>query len=1277
MAKTIATRSALLAALCSLVVACCARNGMAQLNQNCVVSVLNRTVQVNADGTWVLPNVPANFGPVRARATCVNGGVTTFGESAYFTVPANNAANVPPIVLGSATPIPESITVTTPSATLTSVGATAQLDVMAQYATGSPQDVTAVSAGTLYNVSNPAIATVSANGLVTAVSSGTAVLQAVNEGRQGIVTIQIVLAGVSHGGIPDSWSLAHGLDPTDPAMPMEDPDHDGLTNLQEFQAGTDPNNPDTDGDGLTDGQEVLIYHTNPTLFSTDGSGIPDGIEVQTGTLNATQSAKLAAAVQTFSVSPSHFVLDVNSIQGVASQQLTVSALLIDGRTTLNLTPTIDGTNYTSSDLTICNFGAPDGNIFAGNNGACTITTTNGAFTATATGVVNTFTPTALSYVAIPGFANEVAVNGNYAFVAAGGSGLQVVNVSDRTNPTIVGSLALPGNANDVKLLGTTAYVASGTAGLQVVDVSVPTAPVLRGTLGTAGNAVTVTVRGTLAYIANGSTLIIADITNPASMSQVGSITLGGTIYGTAVDTTRNLLAATAGGNGVYLVDVSNPTAPRLLGSTTTGDARAVAIKGNYAFVADYVNSTTAVDITNPAAPVVVSNITDPNLGGYLQDIALSNTFALAADVKFVNGIPITDITNPTALIARQILNFPQRDDNGMGIAIDGTYAYLATEHNTLNKFGVSGDSRLYIGQYLSLVDNKGIPPTASIAAPLNGSQVVRGSTIPIIVNASDDVAVAAVNFLVNGQTMFTATAVPYQFNYTVPAGAGTITFGANAVDLGGNVGTAANVTVVAIADPGTTVTGTVVDGSHNPVAGATVTAAGGLTATTQSDGTFSIASVPTVSGSIIVNAAETVNGVQLRGSSFAVPPVRGGTTNVGTVVISQAVFQTQFGTLISKCDDCVYQETLPFAFPYFGQTYNSVYVSNNGNIGFNFADGTYTPTVPGFANQPRIGAFWDDLISSGGPANEGLYVNNTIPGQFVITWLHQQIYCCTGDDTLQLTLFSDGRFQFAYNGITTISGSTSSGVIVGVTPGPNAPEAQVDYVHDPSFSITGLGSIVELFNAANPFNLDGSFILFSPNASGGYDVQLIPPSSASGTAPAAADSTAPRIRALTSAAAAAAPAAAVFTLQGTVYDSGGRPMAGVEVDATSSRAVGFKGVATTNQSGRYSIAGVPLGGINVVAVSGGKTVSTGAAVVTQAGSATTIDLHPWSGGPKTAPVSALRPAGSGSVVASGGVAALQGGSMDAPSAAGRASPTGVGLAAAPTGSRGRIGHGGE
>jgi hypothetical protein len=55
-------------------------------------------------------------------------------------------------------------------------------------------------------------------------------------------------------GLPDDWEIAHGLNPAidDAAM---DADGDGLSSLQEWERGTDPFNPDTDGDGILDGDE--------------------------------------------------------------------------------------------------------------------------------------------------------------------------------------------------------------------------------------------------------------------------------------------------------------------------------------------------------------------------------------------------------------------------------------------------------------------------------------------------------------------------------------------------------------------------------------------------------------------------------------------------------------------------------------------------------------------------------------------------------------------------------------------------------------------------------------------------------------------------------------------------------------------------------------------------------------------------------------------------------------------------------------------------------------
>jgi hypothetical protein len=66
-------------------------------------------------------------------------------------------------------------------------------------------------------------------------------------------------------------------------LALQDTDGDGLSDWDEVSFyKTDPDRADTDGDGLNDGPEVNFHRTDPTRADTDGDGFSDGAEVSQG-----------------------------------------------------------------------------------------------------------------------------------------------------------------------------------------------------------------------------------------------------------------------------------------------------------------------------------------------------------------------------------------------------------------------------------------------------------------------------------------------------------------------------------------------------------------------------------------------------------------------------------------------------------------------------------------------------------------------------------------------------------------------------------------------------------------------------------------------------------------------------------------------------------------------------------------------------------------------------------------------------------------------------------
>ncbi len=67
-------------------------------------------------------------------------------------------------------------------------------------------------------------------------------------------------------GIPNDWEIKYNLDPHNSTDNITDADNDGLSNIREYNLGTDPINCDTDHDGLSDSWEVT-YNLDPTNAS--------------------------------------------------------------------------------------------------------------------------------------------------------------------------------------------------------------------------------------------------------------------------------------------------------------------------------------------------------------------------------------------------------------------------------------------------------------------------------------------------------------------------------------------------------------------------------------------------------------------------------------------------------------------------------------------------------------------------------------------------------------------------------------------------------------------------------------------------------------------------------------------------------------------------------------------------------------------------------------------------------------------------------------------------
>ena len=205
---------------------------------------------------------------------------------------------------------------------------------------------------------------------------------------------------------------------------------------------------------------------------------------------------------------------------------------------------------------------------------------------------------------------------------------------------------------------------------------------------------------------------------------------------------------------------------------------------------------------------------------------------------------------------------------------------------------------------------------------------------------------------------------------------------------------------------------------------------------------------------------------------------------------SAALYTNSFGALVpgyAPNDDLTFGPVaLPFSIDFFGTTYNTMIVSNNGNVQFNSNSDSFTPTP---LNTQTIGAmiapFWTDLDSrsdplgaiAAGTGGSAVYVSQTSANQVVVTWDRLGFFDAnySGRTQFQLVLnnpgapiaVGEGAIGFYFAAMT--SGTDTSNVTSGFGDGLD-PINPGEISH---FSGTSAGAIEALNNSFVWFDLEG------------------------------------------------------------------------------------------------------------------------------------------------------------------------------------------------------------
>jgi hypothetical protein len=121
------------------------------------------------------------------------------------------------------------------------------------------------------------------------------------------------------------------------------------------------------------------------------------------------------------------------------------------------------------------------------------------------------------------------------------------------------------------------------------------------------------------------------------------------------------------------------------------------------------------------------------------------------------------------------------------------------------------------------------------------------------------------------------------------------------------------------------------------------------------------------------------------------------------------------GAAIALGDDDSREVPLPFAFPFFGKTYDKAFVNSDGNLTFEAPDNASTARTLArlISGPPRVAPLLADLD----PSKGGRISTSSRADGFSVKWTDVPQFDVPDKNTFELTLFADGRISFTYDAL--------------------------------------------------------------------------------------------------------------------------------------------------------------------------------------------------------------------------------------------------------------------